>query len=104
MVRPADNVQLKAATSLPLVGLARSKQNPIQKWAWCSVFMPPPASQGQCRISTRKEVDIKTVQAPRREKGLLRGSYTMCAVYKTPLVEDSSFNATLKESRQLREG
>ncbi len=30
-VRPADKLQLKAATILPLVGLARSKQDPINR-------------------------------------------------------------------------
>ncbi len=30
-VRPADNLQLKAAIILPLLGLARSKQDPIKR-------------------------------------------------------------------------
>ena len=49
-MRPADKLQVKAAKFLPLVGLARSKQDPInQPWARCSVFISPPASRGPNR-------------------------------------------------------
>ncbi len=47
---PADKLQLKAATIIPLVGLARSNQ----PWARCSVFVPPPPlpPAGACTLYT----------------------------------------------------
>ncbi len=43
-VRPADRLQLKAATILPLVGLARSKQDPIDRGHGAQyLYRPPPA-------------------------------------------------------------
>ena len=45
---------VKAAKIVPLVGLARSKQDPNQPWARCSVFIPPPASRGQYICPARR--------------------------------------------------
>ena len=43
-MRPAEKLQLKAATILPLVELARSKQNPINRGHWAQyLYRPPPA-------------------------------------------------------------
>ena len=43
-VRPADKLELKAATILPLVGLARSKQDPINRGHGAQyLYRPPPA-------------------------------------------------------------
>ena len=43
-VRPADKLQLKAAILLPLVGLARSKQDPINRGRGAQYLCcPPPA-------------------------------------------------------------
>ena len=43
-MRPADKLQLKAATILPLVGLARSKQDPINGGHGAQyLYHPPPA-------------------------------------------------------------
>ncbi len=43
-VRPADELQLKAATILPLVGLARSKQDPVTRGHGAQyLYRPPPA-------------------------------------------------------------
>ena len=50
-VRPADKLQVKAAKFLPLVELARSKQDPVNRLAWCSVVAPAPASQGPARTN-----------------------------------------------------
>ncbi|EIE19978.1 thiamine pyrophosphate protein domain protein TPP-binding protein [Coccomyxa subellipsoidea C-169] len=41
-VRPADKLPVKVPTVLPLVGLARSKQDNFQLQARCSVFISPP--------------------------------------------------------------
>ena len=46
-VRPADKLQLKAATILPLVGLARSKQDPINRGHGAQYLYRPPASRGR---------------------------------------------------------
>ncbi len=40
-VRPADKLQLKAATNLPLVGLARSKQDPVGPIATYRAYKSP---------------------------------------------------------------
>jgi hypothetical protein len=43
-VRPADKLQVKAAKFLPLVGLARSKQDPINRGRDAQyLYRPPPA-------------------------------------------------------------
>ena len=43
-VRPADKLQFKASIFLPLVGLARSKQDPInRKHGAQHLYRPPPA-------------------------------------------------------------
>ncbi len=43
-VRPADKLQVKAATILHLVGLARSTQDPINRGHGAEYFFrPPPA-------------------------------------------------------------
>ncbi len=54
-VRPADKLQLKAATILPLVGLARSKQDPINRVhsAHC-FYRPPPAGARTIRKAKRE--------------------------------------------------
>ena len=42
-VRPADKLQLKAAIILPLVGLARSNQDPINRGHGAQyLYRPPP--------------------------------------------------------------
>ena len=42
-LRPADKLQLKAATILPLVGLARTKQDPINRGHGAQyLYRPPP--------------------------------------------------------------
>ena len=46
-VRPADKLHLKAAIILPLVGLARSKQDPINRGHGAQFLYCPPASRGQ---------------------------------------------------------
>ena len=46
-MRPADKLQLKAATILPLVGLARSKQDPINRGRGAQyLYRPPPRGPG----------------------------------------------------------
>ncbi len=43
-MRPADKLQSKAATIIPLVGLARSKQDPINRGHGAQyLYRPPPA-------------------------------------------------------------
>ena len=43
-VRPADKLQVKAAKFLPLVGLTRSKQDPINRGHGAQyLYRPPPA-------------------------------------------------------------
>ena len=39
-VRPADKVQMKAATILPLAWTRQMQTRPNQPWAQCSVFIP----------------------------------------------------------------
>ena len=47
-VRPADKLQVKAAKFLPLVGLARSKQDPINRGHGAQyLYRPPPAGAGK---------------------------------------------------------
>ncbi len=47
-VRPADKLQLKAAIILPLVGLARSKQDPVNRVHGAQyLYRPPPAGANQ---------------------------------------------------------
>ena len=60
-VRPADKLQVKAATILPLDGLARSKQDPIILWARCSVLYCPP-SAGANILSAYRAPKIWTQQ------------------------------------------
>ncbi len=43
-MRPADKLQSKAATILPLVGLARSKQDPINRGHGVQYLYRPPAA------------------------------------------------------------
>jgi hypothetical protein len=46
-LRPADKLQVKAATFLPFVGLARSKQDPINRGHGAQyIYRPPPVSRG----------------------------------------------------------
>jgi hypothetical protein len=46
-VRPADKLQVKAAKCLPLVGLARSKHDPINRGHGAQYMnRPPPAGPG----------------------------------------------------------
>lgn len=42
-----DEVRPKAAEILPLVGLAKAKQDLIHSWAWCSRLKLPPARRRQ---------------------------------------------------------
>ena len=48
-MRPADKLQEKAAKFLPLVGLARSKQDPINRGHGAQyLYRPPPAGARRC--------------------------------------------------------
>ena len=50
-VRPADKLQLKAAIILPLVGLARSKQDPVNRGHGAQyLYRPPPAGAMHIRV------------------------------------------------------
>ncbi len=42
-----DKLQIKAQQIIPLVGLARSKQDPTNRAHVARYFIPPPASRGQ---------------------------------------------------------
>ena len=68
-VRPADKLQSKAATILPLVGLARSKQDPINRenslyaqsvLLWCSA-----SACGACSWTTTSHTSIPGPTASR---------------------------------------
>ena len=56
-MRPADKLQVKAAKFLPLVGLARSKQDPINRGhgAQC-LYRPPPDGANCLHLLNRKSL------------------------------------------------
>ncbi len=48
-MRPADKLQVKAAIIPPLLGLARSKQDPINRGHGAQyLYCPPPAAPSVC--------------------------------------------------------
>ena len=52
-MRPADKLQLKAAAILPLVGLARSKQDPINRGHGAQyLYRPPPAGATDIEVAS----------------------------------------------------
>ena len=58
-MRPADKLQLMAAKVLPLDGLARSKQDPINPWHGAQyLYRPPPA--GDISIRQKNKYAIPT--------------------------------------------
>ena len=48
-VRPADKLQVKAAKFLPFVGLARSKQDPINRGHGAQYLYRFPPARANCR-------------------------------------------------------
>ncbi len=68
-MRPADKLQLKAAIILPLVGLARSKQDPINgghgaQYLYCPLPAGAKLSAMQLRICVTGAVRCAAAQKP----------------------------------------
>ena len=51
-VRPADRLQIKAASIPPFAGLAKSKQDPLNHRRSCARYYTIPLQPGQCRVTS----------------------------------------------------
>ncbi len=59
-VRPADKLQPKAATILPLVGVARSKQDPINRGHSAQCWYRPPPARAKVDMCETQILQFKT--------------------------------------------
>ena len=71
-VRPADKLQVEAAKCLPLVGLARSKQDPINRGHGAQYLYRPPTSQSLYNMEPQiKKRGIHSLWPPEQASNFL---------------------------------